>query len=62
MILSREELQALTGRRHSDAQVMALRRLGVPFKLDGRRPVVLRSAVEVALGGSVVRREPQLRP
>ncbi len=61
MILSRPELEELTERKHADAQVAALLRMGIPFKMNGRRPVVLRSAVEANLGGRVQAREPQLR-
>jgi hypothetical protein len=63
VILTPDELRELTQRKHADAQAAALRRLGITFRLDGRRPVVLRSTVEMALGGTMRSpREPQLRP
>ena len=53
MFLTKEELQALTGRQRRDAQVAALRQMGIEHKIrpDGS-PAVLRAHVEELLGGT----------
>lgn len=53
MILTSEELAALTGRRRKDAQVKALRYMGLEHKIrpDGS-VAVLRAHVERELGGT----------
>jgi hypothetical protein len=62
VILTPEELRELTQKKHADAQAAALRRLGIVFRLGDRgRPVVLRSQVELALGGKMQHNEPRLR-
>lgn len=61
LMLTRDELQSLTGRRRSDAQCRELVALGIPFKIrrDGS-PAVLRVAAELALGGrGTTPREPE---
>lgn len=49
--LTHEELIELTGKARKSAQIEALRFLSIPFKIrpDGT-PVVLRAAMEAALG------------
>ena len=52
MFLTRDEIVALTGRTRRDAQVQALRSMGIEHKIrpDGT-PAVLRAHVEAVLGG-----------
>ncbi|OZI57621.1 DUF4224 domain-containing protein [Bordetella genomosp. 4] len=51
LILSPEDLVEITGKSRKSSQVEILRQLGIPFKIrpDGT-PLVLRAAMEVALG------------
>ncbi|MGE7085640.1 DUF4224 domain-containing protein [Achromobacter xylosoxidans] len=51
LTLSAKELVAVTGKSRKSAQIVVLRDLNVPFKIrpDGT-PVVLRAALEAALG------------
>lgn len=45
--LTREEIRELTGRAHSNLQVAALSKMGVPFFVNAiGRPVVPRSSIE----------------
>ena len=62
MFLSAVELRALTGKERKDAQVRALRAMGIEHRVrpDGH-PVVLRSHVETELGGQPLRRAPKRR-
>ncbi|MHB1666467.1 DUF4224 domain-containing protein [Thiomonas sp.] len=57
--LTEEELVFLTARKRKTAQLESLRRMGVPFFVNGAgRPVVARSAVD---GRSIVMAEPLAR-
>jgi len=49
--LSPDELTEITGKTRKSSQIDALRQLGIPFKIrpDGT-PLVLRAAMEAALG------------
>lgn len=60
MILTHGELVALTGRRRKDAQVRALRYMGIEHKIrpDGS-VAVLRAHVEHVLGGADQGRVPK---
>jgi hypothetical protein len=65
LLLSPEEIAGLTGKHRSDAQMRALKRMGIAFK---QRPdgsvAVLRRHVEAEMGcGSTmpILREPELR-
>ncbi len=53
MFLAKEELQELTGRTRRDAQVAALRSMGIEHRIrpDGS-PAVLRAHVEQTLGAA----------
>ncbi len=65
LLLSDDELEALTGRTRRNAQRRALAFMGVPYReRPDRSLAVLRSAAQAALGGAstVRRREPQLQP
>ncbi|GAB1835935.1 DUF4224 domain-containing protein [Achromobacter xylosoxidans] len=51
LTLSQKELLEVTGKARKAGQIAALKHLGIPFKIrpDGS-PVVLRAAMEAALG------------
>ncbi len=51
MILTADQLEEVTGKRRARSQVDVLAALGIPYKTrpDGT-PVVLRAALEAALG------------
>lgn len=53
-ILTAAELVTVTARQRRSAQRRALDRLGIPYKLDGRRIVVGRAAVDAVLAGKDV--------
>lgn len=62
LTLTAEELRELTQRKHADAQRAVLDALGIHYRtLPDGKPVVLRSTVEAALGGTMRTPEPQLR-
>ena len=49
MFLTADDLRTLTGRSRADAQIAALRRMGIPYWLNAAgKPVV---ATETILGG-----------
>lgn len=57
------ELQALTDRKHADAQIAWLTDQGVPFEVSAKgRPKVLRSVLLARSGQKTAAREPQVRP
>lgn len=64
--LSDDEVQALTKRRRVDAQRRALDAMGIPYRVrhDGTLAVIRAHAERDpnAPQGTIVRREPQLRP
>lgn len=65
LTLTPDEVVQLTSRKRRPAQCDVLRQLGIPFKVrpDGT-PVVLRAAMEVALGYATTEKgsaSPQLR-
>ena len=50
--LDREELCALTGRKLKSKQIVALRRMNIPFYVNALgKPVVTRSAIEGCING-----------
>lgn len=53
-VLSPAELVTITARQRRSAQRRALDRLGIPYRMDGRRIVVGRAAVDAALAGKDV--------
>lgn len=62
MILTAADLEELTARKRPAAQADVLRAMSIPFRLrpDGS-VVVLRAAVEAALGAPTEGRRPRLR-
>lgn len=65
MILTREEIETITGKQRRDAQRRVLSHLGIDHKVrpDGSL-VVRRDLAQEALGpvGKIARPRPQLRP
>lgn len=60
MFLNLEQLIELTGRKLKSKQIEALRRMGVPFRVNAvGRPVVAVSAIEGARPPPSVAAEPQ---
>ena len=61
IILSEQEVEALTLKRQPSAQVRALREAGIPFRVVSGRPVVARSVLVDTLSGGRHTVGPQLR-
>ncbi|GAB1578625.1 MULTISPECIES: DUF4224 domain-containing protein [Bordetella] len=60
LTLSPDELAEITGKTRKTSQVEILRELGIPFKIrPNGTPVVLRSAMEVALGYATKNEKPR---
>ena len=60
MFLTADELRELTGRGRSDAQIVALRRMGIPFWVNAaNKPVVAASAIN---GGDKAAKPPTWEP
>lgn len=61
MILSEQEVAALTLKRQPSAQARALKEAGIPFRIVSGRPVVARAALVDTLSGGRHTVGPQLR-